>query len=319
MTDFNHVPSLVLFLIGFIFTIILLISMAISRSGFLTSDLGKWILALLVVIVIGSLGMALGIAGLMFYPDWFSLISLPNQIYMAFRFPIGVAVALTNFQIAMERYFLICHEKSVPRQIVFWIGVHAGLTIIILWVCAATAETTNYRRPGGDWQRYLTLVCILQYMALAFGGLTYLYAKTYFHVYKMLKDMQDLVHGNDSEQNALRMRVLTNCILMTLAFSTCYSMEAVITVYSIVSTGFTVPDWLDSLATTVMSCDTIITPLLVMHLHSNVFKSSFIIGSILSKGNKSRPSQINQSQGSQYATKTPKPNISNKSPRSSLH
>ncbi|ORY37969.1 hypothetical protein BCR33DRAFT_769539 [Rhizoclosmatium globosum] len=291
------------------------------RSGFLGSDLGKWILALLAVVTIGSLGMAIGVFGLMFYAEWFSSTSLPNQLYMAFRLPTGIAVAYTNFQIAMERYFLICHEQSVPRQAITWIGVHAGLTMITLWVCAATAETTNFRRPGGTWQPYLTLICIMQYMALSFGGLTFLYAKTYIHVSKMVKSLKDIVHGDHTRLSTLRMRVLSNCILMTLAYSACYSTEAILTIYSMVTEGYIAPSWLDSLATAAVSCDTVFTPLLVMHLHSNVFKSSFIIGSRLSQDeNRSKPNNdIIRSHESQRRTTNTKADDASKSQRSSVY
>ncbi|KAI9328714.1 hypothetical protein BDR26DRAFT_873660 [Obelidium mucronatum] len=288
--DHNYalIPAIFLFSIGFFFSSSLFLSILTSPTGFTKTTLGFWILALLVSMIVGSFGCALGLVPLTLWPTWFYSTSLPNQLYLGFRFPMGVTIALINFQIAMERYWLIIFEESVPVAYTRWNISTRN------YYSSVTAETHNFRRPGGTWQTLTMLIFALQYMVIAFQGLGFLYFKTYMHVAKKCKEVQEVADVDD-KGNELRMRVLTNCILMTMAFSTFYSTDAVVNVVCLVSPEWNPPYWLDALAQTLVACDTIATPFLVMHLHKNMTASNNLISSILTRISTSRSTRSRKS------------------------
>ncbi|ORY37966.1 hypothetical protein BCR33DRAFT_721158, partial [Rhizoclosmatium globosum] len=289
MIDFSQLPALIILLMGMLYTTALLISILHTRNGFLRTDLGHLIFALLIAVIIGSIGVAIGIIGLVFYRNWFETTSLPNQANTAFRFPMGIVIAVINFQIAMERYWLICREESVPKYVRFGIVGHAVVTNCVIVGCFFSAETYIYRRPGGAWQPYIVLFCVLQYMLLSFGGIILLYSKTYLHVCKILREVKSSTHDDGNSANLLRLRVFKNCIMMTLVFCSCYGPEAILIVYSLVTPGWKPPYWLDAFSNIVISCDSFLSPLLVMQMYSSFVVSDSIAVTLI------RPTRISGS------------------------
>ncbi|ORY37973.1 hypothetical protein BCR33DRAFT_721167 [Rhizoclosmatium globosum] len=277
--EYSLIPSLILNILGCLLSISIAIYLAGFRSGFLGTTIGKWIFVLLLLIVVGSIGCSIGIAALMFSPEWFATTSLPNQLFLALRFPIGCAVAGANFQIALERYWLVFHEESVPFVYTAGFGIHAAATITTVIIASVTSETYNYRRPGGTWQTPTLLVLAIQYMILAFGGLAYLYGKTYLHVVETLKQANAIGLQSDGRQRSeeLRMRVLNSCIMLTMAFSNCYTCDAILVLMSLIlPQGWNPPKWADVLAHTLVALDMVVTPILIVRLHSSLFEGTVL-------------------------------------------
>ncbi|ORY37967.1 hypothetical protein BCR33DRAFT_442061 [Rhizoclosmatium globosum] len=124
---------------------------------------------------------------------------------------------------------------------------------------------------------------MLQYILLSFGGIMVLYTKTYLHVCKTIEEIEnmDVSHDQGSSSSQLRLRVLKTCIMMTAAIFVCYGIESVLILYSLATPAWKPPMWLDTLSTILIALDSIISPMLVMEMHSSFVISDSLVGSIL--------------------------------------
>ncbi|ORY37968.1 hypothetical protein BCR33DRAFT_721161 [Rhizoclosmatium globosum] len=181
----------------------------------------------------------------------------------------------------MERFWLICKDEKVPKIISISIMGHAIVTMSLIVGCFFSTETLITRRPGGTWQPYVVLFGILQYIILSFGGVMVLYTKTYLHVCRTTKEFENVDVRHDMNSSGLRLRVLKTCIMMTGVIFACYGVEAALVIYSLVTPDWKPPTWLDALSATMIALDSILSPMLVMEMHSSFVLSKSIAGSIL--------------------------------------